>query len=127
MSTYLPYEANRVRMDDVLREAQARRAARSTPAATVPAMTIRRAGAAHHAELDRLAALDSARPLAGDILVAEVAGELQAALEIASGFAVADPFRPTADLVRQLRTEAKRLVARPVQRRRRRLVPRFAL
>jgi hypothetical protein len=29
MSTYLPYEANRVRLDEILRKAEARRAARA--------------------------------------------------------------------------------------------------
>jgi hypothetical protein len=31
MSAYLPYEANRVRLDDVLRQAEARRAAKRAP------------------------------------------------------------------------------------------------
>jgi hypothetical protein len=66
---------------------------------TATAVTIRPAVESDRSALDRLAALDSARPLTGDVLVAEVAGEPVAALEIASSRAIADPFRPTADLV----------------------------
>jgi hypothetical protein len=66
---------------------------------TATAVTIRPAVESDRSALDRLAALDSARPLTGDVLVAEVAGAPVAALEIASSRAIADPFRPTADLV----------------------------
>src|SRR3954453_9333617 len=58
-------------------------------------VTIRRAGPADAAALARLAALDEARPLAGEVLVAEVDGTLWAAVELAGGRAIADPFRPT--------------------------------
>jgi hypothetical protein len=58
-------------------------------------VTIRRAGPADAWALARLAALDEARALAGDVLVAEVEGELWAALELAGGRTIADPFRPT--------------------------------
>jgi hypothetical protein len=56
--------------------------------------------------------------LSGEILVAEVAGELQAAIEVASGAAIADPFRPTAHLVELLYLRAARLRA-PTRSRRR--------
>ena len=127
MSAYLPYEANRVRLDDVLRQAEARRAAKPN-AAEIPApvVAIRRATAADRAALRRLAMLDSARPLVGDLLIAEVGGEPQAAIEIATGVAVADPFRPTAHLVQQLRNHAERLVQPRIPRRRPRFVPGFA-
>jgi hypothetical protein len=58
-------------------------------------VTIRRGGPADEAALVRLAALDEARPLTGEVLVAEVDGELWAALELAEGRTIADPFRPT--------------------------------
>jgi hypothetical protein len=57
--------------------------------------------------LDRLAALDSARPLTGPTLVAEQDGALVAALSLGTGRAVADPFVPTADLVALLRYAAR--------------------
>lgn len=54
-------------------------------------------------DLRRLAALDSAEPLEGDILVAYAAGDLRAAVDVDSGRAVADPFYPSAELVELLR------------------------
>jgi hypothetical protein len=54
-------------------------------------------------DLRRLAALDSAEPLAGDVLVAYAAGDLRAAVDVDSGRAVADPFYPSAELVELLR------------------------
>jgi hypothetical protein len=49
--------------------------------------------------LGRLATLDGAKTPAGQVLLAEVDGELRAAVSLETGQAVADPFRPTADLV----------------------------
>jgi hypothetical protein len=74
-------------------------------------IVIRRASASDARALWRLAALDSApAPLAGpDVLVAEVAGELVAAL--AGDRAVADPFRPTGSLVDLLRLRAVQIDA----------------
>ena len=46
-----------------------------------------------------LAMLDSARPLAGAVLVAESDGLVLAAISLKDGRVVADPFFPTADLV----------------------------
>jgi hypothetical protein len=88
------------------------------------ALTIRRADLADLAALDRLAVLDSASAPTGDVLVAEVAGELWAALEIDSGRVIADPFRPSGELVELLRLHARgpRRVARPLGR----LLPRAA-
>jgi hypothetical protein len=88
---------------------------------TTTDVTIRTAVEADCGKLRRLAALDSARPLAGDALVAEVAGEPVAAIEIATGRTIADPFRPTAVLADLLHRRATALGA-PAARRRRRLV-----
>jgi hypothetical protein len=74
---------------------------------TENALTIRPADLADLAALDRLAALDSASAPTGDVLVAEVGGELWAAVEVDSGAAIADPFRPSADLVELLRLHAR--------------------
>lgn len=70
------------------------------------AVTIRRAFPDDAADLARLAALDSRRPLRGDVLLAERDGRILAALSPADGRAVADPFAPTADLVALLRVRA---------------------
>jgi hypothetical protein len=69
-------------------------------------LTIRRADAADNTALVRLAALDSASPPTGDTLVAQVGDELWAAVELDSGAAIADPFRPSGDLVDLLRLHA---------------------
>ena len=66
-------------------------------------LVLRPATSADTRDLERLAALDSARPLTGDVLVASAGGELRAALSLESGRAVADPFWPSADLVDLLR------------------------
>ena len=62
-------------------------------------VSIRRAGPHDAPALCRLAALDSAAPLRGEVLLAELEGEPLAALSLTDGAAVADPFRPTAGLV----------------------------
>ena len=80
--------------------------------------TIRRAGVADSGALARLAALDSSKPPAGHALVAEVGGELWAAVEIDSGASVSDPFRPSADLVDLLRFRAERMRREGTSRRR---------
>jgi hypothetical protein len=72
-----------------------------------------------------LAQLDSApAPKPVPTLVAEVGGELRAALPLDGGRAIADPFRPTAELVAILAERARQLAPSPARRgrRRRRLV-----
>ena len=95
------------------------------PTATIPSrtspdpaetLTIRLAGSADRAALDRLAQLDSApppRPV--PMLVAEVGGELRAALPLDGGRALADPFRPTAELVAILAERARQLAPAPAR------------
>jgi hypothetical protein len=115
------------RLDDLHGRAERRRLARraartATPAATqtrvrVPQpVTIRRATAADRATLERLAALDSAPAPVGDVLIAEVGDEALGAIEVASGATVADPFRPTAELVELLSVRAARLRGGPDRR-----------
>jgi hypothetical protein len=70
-------------------------------------VTIRRASASDAISLERLAALDSSSPPTGDALLAEVGGELWAALELDSRAALADPFRPSGELVELLRYRAE--------------------
>jgi hypothetical protein len=70
------------------------------------AVVIRPAYPDDAAALERLARLDSRRPLDGPVLVAERDGRILAALGTASGRHVADPFTPTADLVALLKVRA---------------------
>ena len=81
-------------------------------------ISIRRAGDADRAALLLLAVLDDAPPLSGDVLIAHVEGEARAALELATGAAVADPFRRSAHVVELLRLRADGLRARQASGRR---------
>jgi hypothetical protein len=90
-------------------------------------ITIRLATPDDHRALTVLAALDSAEAAPrGRVLLAEVDGELRAALSLADGSTIADPFHPTLAIVELLRTHARALVAR-APRTRRRLRVRAAL
>ena len=91
-------------------------------------LTIRYATAADQFAVRRLAVLDSASPPTGDVLLAEVGNELWAALSIDTGAAVADPFRPSGDMVDLLRLRADGLAgeARGRGRARAHLLPRAA-
>ena len=71
-----------------------------------PTVVIRSARSPDGDSLEGLARLDSQLPLAGDVLVAEQDGELVAAL--GGDRVIADPFRPTADVVALLRVRAGR-------------------
>jgi hypothetical protein len=82
-------------------------------------MIIRRTTPDDTAVLRRLAALDDAAALRGDALVAEVDGEIAAAISLSDGRAIADPFRHTAELVELLRMRAAQLTE-PVEAPRRR-------
>jgi hypothetical protein len=88
---------------------------------------LRTARADDDADLVRLAALDSARLLAGPALVAEENGMIAAALCLSTGRAVADPFVPSLHLVELLRRHASRRPPPIAALRRRRLLPRLAL
>lgn len=70
---------------------------------------IRRATAADAGAVARIAALDSRGTPVGELLVAEVDGEMVAAMPLDGGETVADPFRHTADVVRMLDIHAEQL------------------
>jgi hypothetical protein len=70
-------------------------------------LTIRRASETDRRSLRELAVLDSSRAPSGEVLVAQVGSELWAAVEVETGAAVADPFRPSGDLVELLRFRAQ--------------------
>jgi hypothetical protein len=94
------------------------------PAAPSERLVLRRSGSFDDAVLARLAQLDSAPRPVGAVLVAELDGEIVAALPFDGGRAIADPFRPTAELVDLLRTRVRVLAdAAPKTRRFPRLRP----
>jgi hypothetical protein len=72
-------------------------------------VTIRVAVPGDRRGLARLAELDSQERPSGYVLVAEVGGELVAALPVSGGPAVADPFRHTAQVVALLEMRAQQL------------------
>ena len=73
---------------------------------TTASLVLRPATSADTADLERLAALDSARPLDGDVMLAYADGGVRAALSLETGRAVADPFYPSLELVPLLRAAA---------------------
>jgi hypothetical protein len=75
------------------------------------AVVIRQSSADDRARLQRLAMLDSAPQPHGPMLVAEREGLLVAALPLGGGRPIADPFEPSADVVRLL--ELRRTQLRP--------------
>jgi hypothetical protein len=85
-------------------------------------LTLRLAVPADAEALDRLAQLDSRRAPRGVVLVAEVGSDVWAAISLDDGHAVADPFRPTGELVALLVERARQL--RGSQRGRRHALPR---
>jgi hypothetical protein len=66
-------------------------------------LTLRRATADDAAAVARLVELEEARPLPGEVLLADVDGRVIAAVSVREDRAVADIFRPTAELVVLLR------------------------
>jgi hypothetical protein len=94
-----------------------------TPLTTAPSVLIRAARGSDGPALEALAGLDSATVPAGGLLVAEADGELVAALG-PGGERIADPFRPTADVIALLELRAGRSRA---ARRRRGLAERLGL
>jgi hypothetical protein len=91
---------------------------------TVASLVLRPATSADTADLERLAALDSARPLVGEVMLADVDGGVRAAYSVDTGRSVADPFYPSLELVPLLRAAAG---DRPTRRRSLRRVARPAL
>ena len=122
----------KTKADDLRRAADAhrrthRRARPTRPVAAERSVTLRFASPADQDPLARLAELDSATPPAQPVLLAEVDGQLRAALALTDGTVVADPFHPTADLVDLLRERARQLHATLRIRRSRRLRSWFRL
>jgi hypothetical protein len=108
----------RAKIDDLNRQAAKARLAseaRAAIRARAPvaetlidgSVTLRPCRAADRVPLARLAELDSREMPAGPLLLAEVGGEVRAALSLKDGAVVADPFHPTAVLAALLRTYSR--------------------
>ena len=72
-------------------------------------VVIRYARPADAKAVDELAQLDSSRAPRGEVIVAEVQGELWAAVSLDDGHAVATPFRPSGELTFRLSERAREL------------------
>lgn len=103
---------------DALRRAGARRRRRPSSsdslrdgAVSELAIVIRPSRPEDHRAVALLAGLDSAAVPAEPLLVAEVSGELRAALSMRDDAVIADPFHRTAQLVTLLQTRAEQLLA----------------
>jgi hypothetical protein len=83
-------------------------ATKNAPSASAP-LTIRRATPGDAGAIIQVAALDSSRVPTGDVLVARVGNEVWAAVSLDDFHAVADPFRPSGDLVHLLIERARSL------------------
>jgi hypothetical protein len=70
-------------------------------------LSLRAAGSADAAAVERLAALDSARAPRGEVMLVLADGRPVAALSLDDGHVVADPFRRTVEAVALLRLRAK--------------------
>jgi hypothetical protein len=73
------------------------------------APTLRLAVPADEAALSDLAQLDADRPPRGAVLLAEADGRILAAVSLDDGHGIADPFRPTSELLWRLMRRAHRL------------------
>jgi hypothetical protein len=114
MLPYLPQLPADAHRRDLERAAKARR--KRPAAADAADVVIRRATPA---DLRRLAALDDASVPVGPALVAEVGGAAAAAVPLAGGRPLADPFGRTGELVALLELRAAQVTGRAAR-------PRFA-
>ena len=79
-----------------------------SPLTTAPSVLIRAARGSDGRALEALAELDSSSVPSGHLLVAEADGVMVAALAPGTGERIANPFRPTADVVELLELRAGR-------------------
>jgi hypothetical protein len=86
-----------------------RRAAGAPHVQQSAVISIRLAGCGEQAALARLAALAERPVPTGRALVAEVDGELRAALPLPGGSMIVDPFRPSGELRQLLTLRAEQL------------------
>ena len=88
-----------------------RRGPVAAPAVSDATVTLRFAAFHDAPDLLRLAQLDSARSLRDPVLVGEVSGRIIAALSLADGQVIADPFVLSLGLIELLQARARQLSA----------------
>ena len=87
------------------------RTARAPQVSRGAVISIRLAGTSEEAAIERLAQLAERPAPTGRALVAEVDGELWAALPLATGSLIVDPFRPSSEVQQLLTLRASQLEA----------------
>ncbi len=80
-------------------------------------ITLRYAFGDDDSAIARVAALDSAEVPAAPVLLAEVDGDVRAALSLHDGRVIADPFHPTLALIALLRERGRQLTGLGAERR----------
>jgi len=88
---------------------KAHRPVHTPPPIAGSSLVIRAAEEGDSEPIARIAQLDSATVPAGDLLVAELGGEIVAILPLGGGRAIADPFRRSADAVELLHQRARQV------------------
>lgn len=111
MNSQILFLDSQQRSAEIARRAEARRRQRGGNAANPPAgeIVIRPSGEKDRGAIERLSQLEGRR-LDGDVLLAEAGGEVRAAVGIASGAVIADPFQRTTELVELLERSRAHLV-----------------
>ena len=94
---------------EATRAAETRGHERAEERGAIAGLTVRRFAERDIDAIRRLAELDGKPTPIGAVLVAEVAEELVAAVPVDGGEALADPFKPTADIVALLELRARQL------------------
>jgi hypothetical protein len=117
MDPRLTWETVEAKVADWRREAESRASSRTTPR-HLAAVIVRIATPEDARGLEQLAELDSGSVPRGPALVAEIEGNLVAALPLEAGRALADPFWPTEELVQLLELRKAQLQPRDSGRRR---------
>jgi hypothetical protein len=120
VNPFLSKEMAQQHIGDLRREARARRVPEEFKELSEDdCLTVRPATHADADSVRLLAALEGVTMPRGDVLVAQVGDDVVAALPLDGSSAIADPFRPTAELVELLKLRARQLRRESEDRRQR--------
>lgn len=111
MNPFLSREMSQLRIRDLRRVARRRRSSDEYGELDDSELTVRALQASDTDAVRLLAALDGRHMPSGPVLVAELDNEVVAALPLDGGQALADPFRPTANVVALLELRARQLLS----------------
>ena len=109
MNPFLSNEMAQQHIGDLRRQARAQRVPEEPEALPDDCLTVRPAAASDADALRLLAALEGVNMPTGDVLVAQLGGDVVAALPLDGGRPIADPFRHSAELVEMLKLRARQL------------------